>query len=106
MTVQGDSGGIFFRSGYRFRIGNDGNYDLVTGTQQIATGTSAAIQTGYNTSNHVTIVAVGSNITIAINAQTVIDLNDSSYTSGSVGLMAVDLSIPTSVSCYFNIYTA
>lgn len=106
MSSQGNSGGILFRSGYRFRIGTDGSYDLVTSSRTLTSGHSPAIRAGNNASNHVTIVAKGSTITITVNAQSVISVNDGSYHSGYVAAMAIDFSKSTTTTCNFSIYSA
>jgi hypothetical protein len=103
LTTQGDSGGIVFRSEYRLRIGTDGSYDLVTSSRMIVSGTSSAIMTGNNVTNHVTIVAVGNSITVSVNSTTLINVTDNTSSSGSIGVMAVNFGHATTTSCYFNI---
>jgi serine/threonine protein kinase len=110
ITNQGDGGGIAFRSnknataGYRFYIWTNGMYELKASKQIIARSYSSAINTGSNVSNHITIVAVGSSISIAVNAQNVVNVSNNDYSSGSVGLMAVDLRHSTVTTCNFTIY--
>lgn len=104
VTTQGDGGGIVFRSGYRLRIGTDGSYDLVSSAGMLRNGTSSAIRTGNNVSNHVTIVAQGNRITITINGQVLINITDSSSSSGGLGVMAVNFGNSTTATCNFNLY--
>jgi serine/threonine protein kinase/outer membrane biosynthesis protein TonB len=106
LTTQGDSGGIVFRGSYRLRIGTDGTYDLVTASTGLASGSSSAIKTGNNVSNHITIVDVGNSITVAVNGQTIIRVSDGSYSSGGVAVMAVNFGTSTTTSCYFDIEAA
>jgi hypothetical protein len=103
LTTQGDSGGIVFRSEYRLRLGTDGSYDLVTSSRMIVSGTSSAIMTGNNVTNHVTIVAVGNSITVSVNSTTLINVTDNTSSSGSIGVMAVNFGHATTTSCYFNV---
>jgi hypothetical protein len=105
VTVKGDSGGIIFRTGYHFLIDTNGSYNFGTSTSTLANNYSSAIKTGNNVSNHVTIVAKGHTITISVNAQSLINLNDSSYSSGKVGVMATEFLSSTTTVCNFNIYS-
>jgi serine/threonine protein kinase len=110
ISSQGDGGGVAFRSsqnstgGYNFIIRTNGNYYLMSGTQTIAHSFSSAIQTGNGVSNQITIVAVGSQITIAINAQSVVNLSDDSYSSGGVGIVAFSAYNSTVTTGDFSIY--
>jgi hypothetical protein len=114
ITSQGNGGGgIIFRSpngagtGYRLRIGTDGSYDLASPTTELASGTNvASIKTGQNVSNHVTIVALGSQITIWINGQLLKQITDSSYSTGGVAVMAVDTGNTGTTVCSMTIYQA
>jgi hypothetical protein len=114
ITSQGNGGGgIIFRSpngagtGYRLRIGTDGSYDLASPTAQLAASTkSASIKTGQNVSNHVTIVAIGSQITIWINGQLMNQVIDSSYSTGRVAVMSVDSGAIGTTVCMMTIYQA
>lgn len=113
ITSQGNGGGIIFRSpngagtGYRLRIGTDGSYDLVSPTAPLASSTkSASIRTGQNVSNHVTIVAIDSHITIWINGQLLNQLTDSSYSTGGVAVMTVDSGAIGTTVCAMTIYQA
>ncbi|BCL80007.1 hypothetical protein ccbrp13_24720 [Ktedonobacteria bacterium brp13] len=113
ITSQGNGGGIIFRSpngvgtGYRLRIGTDGSYDLASPTAALVSNTkSASIKTGQNVSNHVTIVAIGSQITIWINGQLLNQLTDSSYSTGGVAVMTVDFGAIGTTICAMTIYQA
>jgi hypothetical protein len=114
ITSQGNGGGgIIFRSpngastGYRLRIGTDGSYDLASQTTQLAASTNvASIKTGQNVSNHVTIVAIGSQITIWINGQLMNQITDSSYSTGGVAAMSVDSGAIGTTVCTMTIYQA
>jgi serine/threonine protein kinase len=110
ITVTGSGGGVAFRSnanattGYRFVVETSGTYDLMTATQILATGPSTAIKTGNDVSNHVTIVAVGTEINISINAQSVVSISNSAYSSGRIGVIAAPIAQTTSTNCDFSIY--
>ena len=76
IVTNGDGGGIIFRSGYRFRVGTNGTYDLVTPQDSLASSSSSAIKQGNGTSNHVTIVTKGQQITISVNSQVLINIQN------------------------------
>ncbi len=97
-----DGGGLIFRSNtneqYRFRVGTDGSYDLVDPTQTLTSGSSPAIKTGLNQTNVLKVVARGGNISLYVNGQFIARVNDSSSSSGQIGLMAVAFTNPTNVA--------
>jgi Domain of Unknown Function (DUF1080) len=112
MTIlKGDGGGILFRSAgkqgkyYAFSVGEDGSYELTlyydesfTGQQKIQDGTSAAIKTGPNATNIVTVVAKGGNIYLYVNKQSIVSIYDTTYSTGQIGLVAEEESEPTDVA--------
>ena len=112
MTIlKGDGGGILFRSAgkqgkyYAFSVGDDGSYELTlyydesfTGQQTIQDGTSAAIKTGLNATDIVTVVAKGGNIYLYVNKQSIVSIYDTTYSAGQVGLVAEEGSEPTDVA--------
>lgn len=112
ISISGNMGGIAFRSsqkasiGYRFFISTNGWYELLTASRAIATGFSPAIKTGRDVANHITIVAVGSTITIAVNTKSIVSASNGDYSSGYVGVMAVGFNQSTVTTCNFSIYTA
>jgi serine/threonine protein kinase len=97
-----DGGGLIFRSNaneqYRFRVGADGSYDLVDPAQTLASGSSTAIKTGLNQTNVLKVVARGGNISLYVNGQFIVRVNDSSSSSGQIGVMAVGFTDPTNVA--------
>ncbi len=105
--VQGDAGGIGFRSdstkgkGYLFVISQDGKYGLYVFTNAspflIRSGSNTAINTGLNQSNIVAVVANGSTIDLYVNNQKIESVNDSTYSQGQIGVSAVELNNPTEV---------
>lgn len=109
IVIQGDGGGIFFRgngaSSYRLRISTDGSYDLVTGSKSLASSSNSAIKQGNGASNHITIVAKGTHITISVNATIIIEIQDSTYSTGNVGTMATDFADSTTSTCALKIYS-
>jgi hypothetical protein len=108
IVTQGDAGGVIFRdsstSAYRMTIGTNGTYNLVTSTTTLANGSSPAIKQGNNVSNHLTITAIGTHITVAVNSTTIINIHDSSSSSGDVGAIAYDYGTSTTTTCVLNVY--
>ena len=104
MTVlKGFGGGVLFRSSnfsnfYYFLVGTDGSYKLVARShppdQSIASGFSTAIQTGVNQTNVVAVVAQAGTLIFFLNGQFVTSVNDSTYTHGTIGLLAYDSGHP------------
>ena len=97
MTIlKGDYGGIAFRTnkenpfGYRFAVGVGGWCNLVYGNKELAK--CAAIKVSLNQPYLLTAIARGSSISLYIDKQWVTTVEDSSASSGNVGLMAGDFS--------------
>jgi len=100
--IQGDCGGIVFRSdhaelnGYFLRVCADGRYKLfltVNGKVNNYVTSSrfgSAFNTGLNQSNQIAIVANGSTITLYVNRQQIDTLTDSTYSTGLIGVGAYD----------------
>jgi serine/threonine protein kinase len=98
--ISGTSGGIIFRgqtSGtYNFYVNTDGTYNLLkindNGQSLIPTplrsGSSAAIHTGLNQMNVLTVVTHGSTFYLYVNKQFVNTASDDSYKSGEIGVGA------------------
>ena len=97
--LHGNSGGLVIRadangSGYYFRISTDGKYLVwrVDATQDyynktpIVTGQSAAVMTGNNAINILTIIATGPRLSLYVNSQYVNSASDSTYSSGQIGV--------------------
>src|SRR6266700_2054490 len=100
MTIaSGLRGGLLFRTGntqansYAFDATSDGFYALtvINGTNGIAlsSGPSPAIKTGLNQSNLLTVIARGNDIYLYINKQYIAKVNDSTFSSGKIGLYAL-----------------
>ena len=106
--IKGDGGGLIFRanksSSYRFRVSQDGTYDLISidANNNIGRPTgsesSSAIKTGLNQPNLLTVVARGSHIYLYVNKQYLTDVSDSISSSGMIGLFAVDFGNQTEVA--------
>ncbi len=106
MTVlKGFGGGILFRSNstvsnyYYFLVGADGSYNLLVTSsnppdQSIAAGFSPAIQAGVNQTNFVAVVAQSGTLILFVNGQFITSVNDSTYTHGTIGLLAYDSGNP------------
>ena len=111
--VKGDGGGILFRydstnaAGYYFTIYQNGNYDggifsncstsTTCQTSEHQAGASPAIHTGLNQSNLIAVVVSGHSITAYVNNQKVLSGSDSTYSHGSIGVSASNVSTPTEV---------
>lgn len=110
MTIlKGDEGGVIFRGNdaasqfYYFRVGRDGLYSLIvakdnTHNTPLAYDSSKAIKTGAGQTNLLTIVAKGSSIYLYINKQFVTSVNDATYNSGEIGILAGDNTNDTDVA--------
>jgi hypothetical protein len=107
--TEGNQGGILFRANgangtfYLFRIGTDGSYalDRYNGKQHSATlasGFSDAITIGLNQANQLAVYAKGSALYLFINGQYVTGLKDSTLSSGQIGVVALDYSVPSQVA--------
>lgn len=100
MTIdQGSGGGLTFRvddaqsSFYDFSISTNGFYelDLVNSNRLVKIlnyGPSLAIKAGLNQPNLLAVIAHGNNIFLYVNKQYVGTVQDSTYSSGSIGLFA------------------
>jgi len=99
--TQGDEGGIVFRSdsvnakAYLFTIKGDGTYGFYvtksyTDTTTLMSGSSPAIHGGQRQANLLTVVARGSTMYLYINKQYAFAISDNTYTSGEIGVFAVD----------------
>jgi hypothetical protein len=96
MTVtQGDAGGLIFRSQgggfYALFISEIGEFTLDaygTSEQTLANQNIPAFNQGLNQTNTIAVMAQGSTITIFVNQQQVDQIQDSTYSSGSIGLLA------------------
>jgi serine/threonine protein kinase len=98
--LNGHSGGLLFRtngngSGYMFRISTDGTYilnkftsngDGTSSFKTLTSGQSNALTQGNNQKNTIAIIAQGSTIYMYINQQYTDMVNDTTYTSGEVGV--------------------
>ncbi|GAC1686654.1 MAG: hypothetical protein PVS3B3_08080 [Ktedonobacteraceae bacterium] len=97
--LKGSGGGILFRSAgsvaYYFRISQDRWYTLFacTGVKSACTislsgAFSSWINSGLHQSNRIAVVAKGSRIGLWINAERIIDVNDSRASFGQIGVVA------------------
>jgi hypothetical protein len=104
--LKGDEGGIVFRAnsnqstGYLILIGQDGNYTIyaardATHIGALAGDRNAAINTGLNRANLITIIARNSTLSLYINKQFVTAINDTTFNSGEIGVAGADLTNPT-----------
>ncbi|MBX5448645.1 LamG-like jellyroll fold domain-containing protein [Thermogemmatispora sp.] len=106
--TQGDGGGLVFRAnadngtGYLFFVGSDGNYSLMLsdGTQANALvgGPTSAIHTATGQDNLLTVIARGSSILLYVNKQYVGSAQDANFSTGQIGVFAIDLGHVTDAS--------
>lgn len=102
-VIAGDGGGLIFRSTskteYRFRVDASGYYDLAgSASENIHYNKPARpVHTGLNQWNLLTVVAKNSDLYLYTNRQLIMYCHDSSSSSGTIGLFAVDVGNPTTV---------
>jgi hypothetical protein len=111
MTIlKGDLGGLMFRGSldasnqvqsYFFALDPVGGYHLFTllggSLNPLREGTSPAIISGLNKPNLISVIARDNRFYLYVNKQFVAVVRDNMYTSGEVGLFALDLNLPTDV---------
>ncbi len=107
--IRGNEGGLLFHSTnndknfYSFRLSSDGTYSLLL-TQNdnhivsLVYDKSTLIKTGTGQPNLLTIIAQGPNFYLYINRHFVASASDSTYTSGTLGLVAVDRTAGTDIA--------
>jgi hypothetical protein len=111
MTIlRGNEGGIFFRLtvpskmqliSYFFSLNSNGTYNLWAANVHFKTllhNTSAAIKSGLNQSNLLTVIAKGKLIALYINNQYVNSIVDDSASTGAIGLLAQSIADTTEVA--------
>jgi serine/threonine protein kinase len=97
--INGGSGGVIFRDNtsnndfYVFEVGQYGNYQLFLCTDSqwyftILNSTSPAIKQGLNQTNLIAVIAQGNSIGLFVNHQLIDSVNDNTYSSGQIGVMA------------------
>jgi hypothetical protein len=107
--IEGDEGGIIFRANshdqdfYSFRMRNDGTYGLILTqndghTTPLIYDQSNLIKKGTGRTNTITIIAQGSIFYLYINKHYVGSASDNTYSTGAIGIMAVDRKNQTDVA--------
>jgi tRNA A-37 threonylcarbamoyl transferase component Bud32 len=90
--IKGDVGGIIFRSSvYTFDVGQDGSYQMVCTSNSCpiwSSSTSSTIKEGLNQTNLIAVLAQGSTIGLFVNHQLIDSLDDSTSSSGQIGVIA------------------
>src|SRR5262249_43520489 len=97
--IKGDAGGIIFRADatngklYSFVVGSDGTYGLLlyadsTHAKTLGQNITSAINRGLNQTNLIAVEANGNTITLYINHQQILRVNDSTYNQGQIGFVA------------------
>ena len=97
--IKGDAGGVIFRAHtkdnkfYVFYAGQDGSYEIffcaANTCSTLTTGTSSAIKQGLNQTNFIAVIAQRSTIGLYVNHQLINHLDDSTYSSGQIGVIAL-----------------
>jgi hypothetical protein len=108
--INGECGGIIFRADqnttryYLFKACQYGDYALLKYVDNVSAGVvtltasnSTSIKTGLGQFNQLAVFADGNNITLYINSQRIATVEDSSYTSGNIALLADGPDISTEV---------
>ncbi len=105
--VKGSYGSLIFRSDdavsnfYIFRAGQDGVCTFAIYRNGVNTeikhSPSLAFKQGPNQTNLLAVIAQGSHLIFYVNAQYVYDVNDTSFNSGEIGLVAGSIGDPTEV---------
>jgi len=106
-AIQGGLGGIMFRATrtndtfklYLFGIDDTGSYRFLVYTDGmhwkfVKNNSNPAIKQGLNQVNTLAVVARGSAITFYVNNQQVDSVNDSSYSTGQIGLFGYPYNTP------------
>lgn len=109
--IAGDFAGIGIRSNeaagsaYYFAIYTDGSYDFSVwknsngdDSRSLQSGNSASIKSGHNQNNLVTIIARNATFYLYVNKHFIASTQDSSFSSGEIGLFAGDQSHPADVA--------
>ncbi len=95
--IKGDVGGMIFRADsanntyYSFFVAQNGYYSLYTcgnTCKPLVSKFSPSINQGLNKINLLAVVAMGITITLYMNHQQLVSLNDSTYNLGQIGLIA------------------
>lgn len=108
MTIdQGNQGGIIFHANsaqsqyYLFRVGTDGSYTLERYNQSqlttLSSGFSIAIATGIGQANTLAVIAEKGALYLFANSTYIASASDSTFTSGQIGVVALDFTLPTNV---------
>jgi hypothetical protein len=87
MSIRANSGHF-----YDFTVCEDGTYtvarsDGIFALMTLRSGATSAIHIGLGQQNKIAVVASGSTMTFYVNEQQVDQIQDSSYTSGAIGLL-------------------
>jgi hypothetical protein len=109
--IRGDYGGLVVRldggSGtlYRFRLDPDGYFSFYlyishngADSRPLVRGYASSMNVGPGQSNLITVIAQGSHFYLYVNKQHIASVTDSTYSDGSVGLIAGDISQATEVA--------
>ncbi len=96
--IEGNCGGLLFRMAnssdnyYTVEVCRDGTYAMLVYLNDKPTilqhRESSAINTGANQNNVLKVIANGSSLTLYINNQTVVNVSDSTYRHGHIGVFA------------------
>ena len=97
--IKGNAGGVIFLAHtvdnkfYVFYAGQDGSYEIffcaASTCTTLTTGNSSAIKQGLNQNNLIAVIAQRSTIGLYMNHQLIDHLDDSTYSSGQIGVIAL-----------------
>ena len=107
--IQGNVGGMIFRANdtngnyYYFHINSNGTYglDIYSGnllTKTLSEGPTSTIHTDPGQTNILGVKANGNKIDLYINGQFITTVNDSTYSSGQIGVVADAINAPTEIA--------
>jgi hypothetical protein len=111
--IKGDAGGVIFRADtssnkfYAFYVGQDGTYQLFLCagkdcTNSLLYSTTTVSKHGLNQTNLIAVIAQGSTIGLYVNHQLIDHVNDSTYSSGQIGLIALPYSSGNPTEVVYN----
>lgn len=106
--LSGAGGGVTFRGDtqagnlYYFHVYPDGTYSIFTDqnhklTTDLGRGTVSPFSSGFGQKNTLTVIAQGRQIYFYVNQKFFTKIQDSTYTSGYIGVAASDSTVPTEV---------
>ncbi len=94
-------------SGYYLLISGDGFYSILMGTQggfeQLVDWTTSNLIRQGNTSNHITAICQGSNLSLYVNGDLLATATDSTFSTGDIGLTATSYESTSTLVHFYNL---